>query len=60
MFENDVEDYRKCDGFCGRDAFMYSFYKTRVRNIGLSQERKIVIPTNYDHGVLKAMRLKNS
>lgn len=28
MYENDVEDYRKCDGFCERDAFMYRFDKT--------------------------------
>lgn len=23
MYENDVEDYRKPDGFCDRDVFMY-------------------------------------
>lgn len=54
MYENNVEDYR--DGFCGRDKFMYRFYKTRVKDIGLSQGRKD-IPTNYDHGILKVMWL---
>lgn len=59
MYENDIEDYHKGNGFCERDPFMYRFYKTRVRNIGLSLGRKD-IPTNYDHGVLKMMWLKNS
>jgi len=30
MYESDIEDYRKSNGFCECYAFVYRFYKTRV------------------------------